>query len=124
MSEEPRPVFAVKDVIVEERIEAWVEEGVVEVAGDDELEETLESGDCEGEIWRAEREAVGEEVHQDFGTAQGGEDCRILELLEESLLLGFAHGCAERAVPLFVGHDATGLDRSFERACRFWSPVV
>ena len=54
MPEEPRSVFAVENVVVEERIKAWVEEGIVEVARDDELEETLESGNSEGEIWRAE----------------------------------------------------------------------
>jgi len=54
MPEEPRSVFAVENVVIEERIEAWVEEWIVEVARDNELKETLEGGDGEGEIWRAE----------------------------------------------------------------------
>ncbi len=85
-------MLAVEDVVVEERVQTRIEEWVVEIAGDDQLEEALEGRHSKGEIRWGEGEAVAKEVHEDLGTAEGGENGGVLKFLEQCFLLWFGHG--------------------------------
>ena len=83
-------VFAVQQVPVEERVQARVEGGIVEVAGHDEVEQALQGRNREAQISRVE--AVGEEIHQDLRAAEARDRVGRLELLEEGFALMEGHG--------------------------------
>lgn len=74
--EKAAPVFTVQQRGGQEVVQTGVELGIVQVAGCYEGEETCERGDREGQVWIVD--TVGEEVHENLRTSQGGEDRGIL----------------------------------------------
>lgn len=68
MPQDPRSVFTVQEVFVQQSIESGEEGWVVEVLGGDEDEEALESRHSQTQIPHVQ--AVGEEVHQDLWSAE------------------------------------------------------